>query len=233
MDTHHKLAFALTKITDTILPHRCVLCRDVCEYGFCTDCSKLLPWIICGCAGCGKRISSHGLCGRCQNGKSIVAATLVPFVYEPPISEFIISLKYSGQLFMAASLGKIFSQYVISSATALPEALLPIPLHPKKLRSRGFNQSYELARIISKQLDIPVITDALIRHTDTPSQTGLSGLQRRRNVRSAFSLKKPIHHASVAIIDDVITSGSTLQAVARAIQKGGVKKLSAWAIATT
>jgi ComF family protein len=112
-----------------------------------------------------------------------------------------------------------------------PEALIPVPLHPNRLRERGFNQALELARPIASQLNIPLAADLCRRVRATPNQTQLAANKRRSNVRRAFEIKTQKLPGHVAIIDDVITTGSTVEELAYRLNRAGVKQVEVWSLA--
>ena len=120
------------------------------------------------------------------------------------------------------------------SPTALPDFLLPIPLHPQRLRTRGFNQAMEISRVVSKQLHIPILCQHLRKRQSTIPQASLSAKQRQYNLQHSFQLKHKLPNARIAIVDDVITTGATINEVAQLLQDAGLKQpLYAWACART
>lgn len=114
-----------------------------------------------------------------------------------------------------------------------PDLLLPMPLHPGRLKERGFNQSLEIAKPISRWLDIPLAADACQRTRDTPTQTGLKWKERRRNVRGAFACDLDLSGKKIAILDDVMTTGATLNEISRVLKACGASEVSAWVVART
>jgi ComF family protein len=112
-----------------------------------------------------------------------------------------------------------------------PEVLLPVPLHPARLRERGFNQALELARPLARRFDRPLLIDAVRRIRATPPQTGTDRGARRRNIRNAFALHRPLPWRHVAIVDDVMTTGSTVAELARLLRRNGVERVQVWVAA--
>lgn len=110
---------------------------------------------------------------------------------------------------------------------------MPMPLHPGRLRERGFNQSLEIAKKISRWLDIPLSADACQRTRDTPSQAGLKWKERRRNVRGAFACDQDLSGKRIAVLDDVMTTGATLNEISRILKERGASEVSAWVVART
>lgn len=112
-----------------------------------------------------------------------------------------------------------------------PDAIVPVPLHPEKIKTRGFNQAIEISRYVSKQTGIPVLSNICIRVKNTPSQTELPWKERQQNVRDAFKCESDLTNKHIAILDDVMTSGATANALAKEIIKRGAAKVSVWVVA--
>ena len=123
------------------------------------------------------------------------------------------------------------SERLLALQQIVPELIVPIPLHPLRYRERGFNQAHEIARYAAQLLRIPVGTQYVRRRVPTLEQSGLSLAQRRRNVRGAFEVMRPIEARSVALVDDVLTTGSTARAAAEALSNAGVRHVEVWAVA--
>jgi len=140
-----------------------------------------------------------------------------------------LALKYGEQLNLAERLGDKLVQNVIT----LPDCLVAMPLHPERLKERGFNQSLQLARHIGKQLKLPVLISACQRVRDTPSQSTLPWKGRRKNMRKAFVCTSEVAGKHVAVVDDVMTTGATLNEFAHALLEAGATEVSAWVVART
>lgn len=223
---------------DYFLPEKCALCRCESNLGFCINCQKLLPWIECACEICSIQLSEPGVCGHCQSRRPVYQDSIIPFRYKSPISDLIQGMKYSNQLSYAVALAKILSLWVMKNPADLPDTIVPMPLHRKRIVQRGFNQATEIARVLSKQLDIPINQTLLKRVKNTEKQTGLHEKMRQQNVRNAFvgkasTRENPTAYRHVALLDDVVTSGSTVNAAAKALIGAGVECVSVWAIAKT
>lgn len=218
-------------LLDAWLPTRCALCAARGAHGFCAACRRLLPWILIGCEVCGAELPAPGVCGGCQAQQPQYDHAIIPFKYREPIAAHIQMLKYHKQLRHASSLATMLCMRVWKSMHPLPELLIPIPLHRKRLRHRGFNQSLEIARRVGKELGVKVSHASLERIKNTAPQTGLGKAQRERNVQGAFHAPRRLSHTHVALLDDVVTSGSTVNAAARALKKAGVQTVSVWAAA--
>lgn len=144
--------------------------------------------------------------------------------YDGALRVAIHELKYRGRRRVAARLAERIAAEPLSRAVLTPEVVLvPVPLHPRRKRERGFNQAELLASELGRRLFLPVRASALVRRLDTPSQTGLTALARRRNVKDAFAVRGRAQVAGrvVVLVDDVVTTGATLRACARALQDAG------------
>lgn len=184
------------------------------------------------CPRCAE-ISPRGLvCGRCLKSPPIMARTQIAFEFEHELRALVHQLKYGKQLHLTRLFAELMADAIETDGV---EALVPIPLHRTRLRERGYNQALEIARMLGKQLDLPVI-DALQRPHATESQTHLNAQQRRQNLKSAFTYCADsltgIHN--IALVDDVITTGSTMHAAAHTLNKAHpTLTIHAWALAKT
>ena len=142
-------------------------------------------------------------------------------------------LKFNRALHYAPLLASIFNRQLSQRSTNTPDCIIPVPLHPSRQRDRGFNQSLEIARLVSKMTGIPVEKSLCKRIRSTPFQSGLNAVTRNRNVKNAFQVVKKSHYRHVAIFDDVVTTGSTVNELARVLKKAGVEIIEVWAIART
>ena len=166
-------------------------------------------------------------CGRCSQAEFLLDKIVAPFRYQFPLDSMIVRFKKSSEL----SLTNLLVDLAIPAFSDTPDALIPVPLHQHRLRERGFDQALLLAQAIGKHRMIPVL-DALERTRDTGTQGGLSAKARVQNVHGAFNvrLQSPLPER-VALIDDVATTGATLNACAKALKRAGVREVQAWVIA--
>lgn len=231
----HLLFSNITKLdfAGLFIPHKCALCSIACEDGFCTYCHKLLPWIGNACYQCATPLLQQAICGRCQSTPPPFEDAIIPFLYRLPISDQIQSLKYGGQVHLAHAFGKALASRISQSNNPLADIIIPVPLHWRRMFNRGFNQSTEIARVIGKQMGIPVSTDILARKKHTVTQTDLDIKMRFKNTRNAFKAKSTNLPHHVALVDDVVTTGSTIRSAAKTLRNAGVSKVSIWAVATT
>ena len=156
----------------------------------------------------------------------------MPFRYLYPLDRMIQRFKYADDLSMGRVLGDLFARWLASERSEpLPHMIIPVPLASSRFRARGFNQSTELARCIVEHNRIEMRPDVVSRTRETAEQAGLARAQRRKNVRGAFKVLAPISGSHVAILDDVVTTGSTVNELARVLHRAGAKRIEVWAIA--
>ncbi len=200
----------------------------------CVDCFADLPGNHNCCYRCGEHfemaITAPQLCGRCLKQTPSFEETHAPYLYADGLRYLITQLKFNQHYQNARLLGHLLTQHVAACAE-LPECIIPVPLHVKRYRERGFNQSIEIARHLASQLAIPLALHQCIRNRDTGHQAALAAKQRRKNLRHAFSLIQPISYQHVAIVDDVMTTGATVEALAFALKQQGVSRVDVWVCA--
>lgn len=217
---------------DFLLPPRCVLCGQpsgsIC---ICGPCRTDLPWTGPHCHQCGLPLGSPGdnICGRCIQNTPPFTRTVCPLEYRFPADRLVQAFKFKQQLAAGRVLSHMMCDYVNRQGLSRPDMLIPVPLHKLRMIKRGFNQATELGSYISKVFDIPILASTLRRHRNTKAQSGLSRKQRRKNVKGAFywhDRVKPGRH--VALIDDVMTTGTTVTECTRVLQKAGAKRVDVW-----
>lgn len=215
----------------------CRLCKASGSYGLdiCADCIEDLPRVPYACRSCATPIDSitAELCGACQRKRPPYDSTHAVFLYEFPISNLVAQFKFQGTISHARLLGRLMASSLKSSMPDLPEFIIPVPLHTRRISQRGFNQSLELARYLSRCLGVALDDKMVGRARHTPPQTGLSERDRRRNVRGVFYVRKDLQGQHVAIVDDVVTTGSTVSELARTLKRAGAKRVDVWALART
>ena len=216
-------------------PVHCRLCavRTGTTISLCPDCIADLPWITAACRQCGCALPAgdHRLqCGTCQQQAPFFDATTAILQYRPPVDYLVQRLKFSGELAIAHPLSCLLARHLSSRQARLPDLLVPVPLHPSRLRVRGFNQATELARPLGRKLGIAVNTRLCRRTRNTEPQSLLPVKARHDNLRDAFRIDGiPARH--IAIIDDVMTSGHTAGELARALKRAGSERVEVWVIA--
>jgi len=171
------------------------------------------------------------LCGHCLTNPPEQQLSFSLFTYQEPIDRLIIDLKFHEKLYLSQFFATKMAQQLKSRP--LPELLIPIPLHPNRLRQRGYNQSLELAKALSKQLNIPISNDYLSRIIDTQSQSSIPFKQRKKNIQHAFKLDQSQVPTHIALIDDVLTTGHTANEAAKLFRHAGTTMIEVWTIART
>lgn len=171
------------------------------------------------------------VCGACLQHLPAHDRTLAAFSYAFPVDQLIQSLKYQQRLAIAPVLGRALARAVHTSAR--PDVLIPMPLHPKRLQQRGFNHATEIARQVAADLNLFLDLSVCERVRDTPPQVALAYDQRRRNVRDAFACHGDVAGMRVALIDDVMTTGTSLDELASTLKQAGAREVEAWVVART
>jgi len=209
----------------------CVLCGAPSQTAaWCAACDAALPYLpTAHCPVCALPTWDGAICGHCLHNPPHFKRTVAAYSYAFPLDKLVLAFKYSEKLHLAHSLGDRLAQAVV----VRPDCVVAMPLHPARLRERGFNQSLQLARHIGRRLDIPVLPHACQRVRNTASQSTLPWKERSRNMRKAFSSTAEVSGKHVAVVDDVMTTGATLNELARVLLNAGASEVSAWVVART
>jgi ComF family protein len=171
------------------------------------------------------------LCSRCTTDPPPYAHVIAPFRYAWPVDALVRGFKYHGQLPHGRVLGTLLANAVHAQGAALPQLVVPVPLHPARERERGYNQAWELARVVGRLLDLPVAPALCERTRATPPQASLDRAARRANLAGAFAVRRAPGAMHVALVDDVLTTGATISALACALLAAGVNRVDCWAVA--
>ena len=217
-----------------LVPARCPFCAGPARPGeACAACLASLPWNGVACPRCAEPLAGAEayLCARCAADPPAYDSACSAFRYQAPIAHAVQALKYSADFRQAAFLGGQLAQRLAARDETLPQLLIPMPLHSGRLRRRGYNQALLLARALGRALAIEVAPEAAARNRATEDQIGKSAAERRRNVRGAFTVQCDLAGCSLAIVDDVMTTGATAEALARACRKAGAARVEVWTIA--
>jgi ComF family protein len=221
-------------------PANCVLCGGAGDedMDLCSGCAADLPRNEPACAVCaelmpaapsGERI----LCGACLRDTPPFCSSFVPFRYAYPLDHLVRGLKFRNELACGRVLGQLFAGLLLARAQPLPEAIVPVPLARRRYRQRGYNQASELALAIRRVTGVAITSNVAIRQRETAEQAGLDRKARRRNVTGAFAAIAPLRARHVAILDDVVTTGSTVRELATVLRQAGAQQIEVWAIART
>jgi len=218
---------------DLVAPHYCLVCRRRSDrrLGLCKNCGTNLPAVNAPCPRCALPDTGGHVCGRCQARPPSFDGTLAAFAYAEPVDRLVWRLKFAADLPAAHLLGSLLAERVAAAGLPRPGVIVPVPLYRGRLVRRGFNQSVELGRVLARRLGVPLDPALAVRTRNTPSQQSLGAGERRRNVRGCFALARPPRLARVALLDDVMTSGATLDALAAAFKAAGDVEVQCWVCA--
>ncbi|MDX9767523.1 MAG: ComF family protein [Ectothiorhodospiraceae bacterium] len=224
----------LHALLERLYPPRCLLCGAPGQAGLdlCAGCLADLPRARHACPNCAAPVPAEGVvCGRCLRRPPRFDAALAAFRYDEPLVGLVTGLKFHARLAHGRLLGALLAEAVRAADVPIPDCILPVPLHPQRLRERGFNQALEIARPLARAFDRPLILHEVRRSRPTRPQMALDARARRGNVRGAFAIRPGFAPASVALVDDVMTTGSTLDELARVFRRAGVGYISVWVAA--
>ena len=224
------------RLSNALYAPHCLLCgalgsrsRDICA-----ACERDLPINTHSCNVCAAPLPAadswdqRRTCGRCLQRPPRYRRAHAAFVYAPPLDFLVQRFKFGGRLECGRLLGQLFTERLDEPPV---DCLLPVPLHVTRLRERGFNQALVLALALSRATSIPIAPKLLVRTRATSVQTTLSAGQRRRNVRGAFNVRASPRGLRVGIVDDVLTTGATVDEAARALRRGGAVDVLVLAVA--
>jgi ComF family protein len=217
----------------TLLPAPCLFCAcGRADDGVCAECRAELPGRDAGrCPVCAIASPLAAVCGECLRAPPAFDRSVVAASYAFPLDAAIARLKYGKDLTLTAALGGLLHAAV--RAEPLPDLLLPMPLSAARLRQRGFNQAAELARVVAARMALPLRADLARRTRDAVPQAALPLDQRHANVREAFACDGDLDGARVAVVDDVMTTGASLGALAQALRRAGAAQVVCWVLART
>lgn len=224
------------------LPGQCCLCKQAADIkiSLCEKCRSKLPKNDCRCSCCATPLNSGELnisllCGSCQQQPPFFDRVFSPFLYQQHMVQLIHQFKYHSKLFLGNTLADIFIQqypFDKNCTDQIPEVIIPVPLHIKRLKHRGFNQSKELAIYFSRQMNIKIRDDIVKRVKLTHTQQGLSLIERKKNLKNAFSVNdNSFDNKYVVLVDDVMTTGNTANEIAKILKQAGAKRVDVWTIA--
>ncbi|MEC5387338.1 ComF family protein [Uliginosibacterium sp. H3] len=216
-------------------PQQCFVCGGRAGLTVvCQACEDMLPWHDSpSCPVCALPVPDGQTCGRCLKRPPHFDATLAAFEYEHPVREMIMALKFGAAFTVSDMLISALLAVASEADDLSADIIVPMPLHRQRMAERGFNQSMELARGVGRALDLPVRAQLLVRDADTRHQAGMPLRQRIKNVRGAFRCVESIAGKRVLVIDDVMTSGATLNELARTLKLAGAAQVSNLVVART
>lgn len=215
------------------MPAQCLLCKaDSLDQAICPDCQATLPYLpIQHCPICAIPTLDHQPCGACLKLAPAFDSTRSGFLYQGIMTQLIPAAKFGARWHLFGVLAELMLQHF--ALEARPDFLIPLPLHKARLQERGFNQAQEIGQTFAQHLGLSLNTFALQRVRDTEHQARLSEKARRKNMRRAFLALDIVKDKRVAIIDDVMTTGASMDEAARALKQAGARHVEAWVLART
>lgn len=230
------------KIGRILLPPHCVLC-DVAltdyhafsaqsQY-FCTACFADIKQVSAYCPQCALTSPQGQLCGTCLRHPPNFDTTVAAVEYRFPINSVIAAHKYQQRFDLTAPLAQLLINAISQAQTPMPTTLIAMPMHPQRLKERGFNHAEAIAKLLSAQTGIPLDTNGCQRVRPTVPQAGLALKDRIKNMRGAFACNTPLVAQRIAIVDDVMTTGTSLNALAETLKKAGAHHVECWVVART
>lgn len=225
---------SISTILDLLLPRSCLLCGDAAGNALCAGCDADLPRLDNPrCPVCATPLATEApLCADCLRQPPAYDATHAALRYTFPFDRLVQQLKFGGRhAFHRLAGADFFAACLLAGPHPAGDLILPVPLSRQRLRERGFNQAFEIARPLARALALPLAATTLIRARDTPPQSRLPWRIRHRNVHQAFACSGDLSGKTVIVVDDVMTTGATLDAVARTLKANGATRVVNWVVA--
>jgi len=227
----------LKTLQNILFPSTCRLCRatGLPNLELCPACLAELPWLVHSCSRCALPLPLDAditICFNCLNRQPSVDRCTALFDYQPPVDRWIQDLKFGQDLAAARLLGELLVSKLSEDHVKGTTIVLPVPLHRKRLAERGYNQALEIARSLSEK-GYQLAPGCCQRHKATSAQSDLPARARKGNVRNAFSVPRRLEGHRVLLIDDVMTTGATLNELARTLKNAGAERVEASVIART
>ena len=225
------------------IPSPCIVCGKSSQaaYSLCPDCETDLPWAGPCCIRCGEELSATSpdprSCAGCTLHPPPFASCSAAFRYQSPIDSLLSGFKFKARFEAGNVLALLLAEKIAQHYrnTTAPDLLLPVPLHQKRLRQRGFNQALEITRVVSRKCGIPFSRNAIVKMRDTTAQTEMhSANARKQNLKNAFGVADKVllrQVKSVALIDDVVTTMATVSSVSRELRVCGIRHIEVWCLA--
>lgn len=215
-----------SRVLSNLLPQDCLLCGSPSgDALLCPACDHDLPRLPAEvCPVCAEEVPGGAICGACLATRPHFDATVAAFRYGFPADKLVQALKYQRRVATA----DFFANALLAGPRPDAELIVPLPLHPARLAERGFNQSVEIARPLARALKLPIELHGCLRSRDTAPQASLPWKERRKNIRHAFECAIDLSGKSVIVVDDVMTTGATLDEFARTLKAHGAVRVTNW-----
>ena len=208
----------------------CFLCRGAARGILCPACDADLPRLAGTlCPRCALPSPGSAVCGRCLADAPHYDATVAALAYRFPADTLVHALKFRSQLALAPLMGDL----LIEAIRERIDLVVPVPLSRERLRERGYNQAAEIARHVARERRARLELTIVIRERDTRAQADLPWSDRARNVRGAFRCERSLDGAAIAVVDDVMTTGATLDELAATLKRAGAARVVNWVVART
>ncbi len=231
----------VNRLGTVVYPGVCLCCHDQGEddLDLCRRCYARLSWLENACEVCALPLAQKPqqgslLCGACSTRSFNFNRAYAPFIYEDFVRTAVHQFKFNSKLNYGKLLAQLLAQHIVKNNIPTPEILIPVPLYKNRIKQRGFNQALEISKILAKQFDCLVSKQAICRMRETKTQMELPASKRKANVKNAFKMRS-VESLSAAkhavIVDDVMTTGSTVNEVARCVKAAGVSNVDVWCIA--
>ncbi|WP_455823630.1 ComF family protein [Pseudomonas graminis] len=222
--------------------HTCLICDEATENPdcVCNCCETELPWLMEQCEICALPLAMEGLiCGQCQKQPPAFKQVIAPWTFSFPVDSLITRFKHQARWPLGHLLGRLLGHLLRhrfeNAELSRPDCLLPVPMAPKRLRKRGYNQAQMLARWLSQDLGIAFDEHLLLRPHETVAQQALDAKTRKRNLLGAFALAPDaqVQGRHFALVDDVLTTGATAHSLARLLMQAGARQVDVYCLART
>ena len=222
-------------LLEWVAPPCCLLCRLEVEYrhGLCQGCWAKLPVNEIHCERCALPMAHESLCGHCQRCPPVFDSVIAPLCYQDPIDQMLCALKYHQQLSFARTAAGLITDTVRESGEPRPDLLVGVPMTHRAVRKRGLNQAVFLARLIGRQLGIPVKSTLIKKLRETDRQSTLNASKRQRNLKGAFHCKGSLEDKHIALVDDILTTGATANEISKVLKVAGANRVDIWVCART
>lgn len=219
-----------------LYPPLCVLCGAKGSRGLdlCAECFAELSWNRHPCPRCAAPLPPDAdtpLCGNCIKSLPSWDEAKSPLAYAFPLDKLIQRFKFDGDLAIGRLLGELLAEYLAAGGGEKPDLIVPVPLHASRLKERGFNQAAELAPPVSRRLKLPVALDVCERVRATDVQSKLDAAERKKNLKDAFAVMKSVDSKHVAVLDDVVTTGTTVEILTKELRNAGARRVVVWSVA--
>ncbi len=236
----------MRQLMDFFYPPRCQLCasynmlnRGHLTSQLCNACAADIVINHSACKRCALPLPQPSApvhkpavtCAQCIQQPPDYDSCWSPFIYTQPLEWMIQQLKFNAKLDFAPLLSNLITQHLPARLETRPDVIIPMPLHSKRLKQRGFNQSHLLIKPVANTLNIPLDLNSAIRNRDTQHQTGKNARQRKQNIKGAFDYSHQKKYRHIVIFDDVVTTGSTVSELTKTFKRAGVERVDVWCLA--